>query len=69
MCASVLCVLTFSARALRAQVDIFAADMEGQMAADVAQAGGFDKVESWLRDRMGASARPRVIGLTLDATG
>lgn len=56
-------------RGVPAQVDVFAADMEGQMPADVAQAGGFDKVESWLRDRMGAQARPKVIGLTLDATG
>jgi hypothetical protein len=48
---------------------MFATDMEGQMAADGAAAGGFDKVENWLRERMGASAKPRVIGLTLDATG
>ena len=28
--------------------------MEGQMAADVAATGGYDKLESWLRERMGA---------------
>ena len=74
--------------------------MEGQMAADVAATGGYDKLESWLRERMGAphsshftatsglisrfscccwpiscthgllpgaSARPLVAGMTLDA--
>ena len=48
---------------------MFATDMEGEMAADVAAAADLDKVENWLRERMGASAKPRVIGLTLDATG
>ena len=48
---------------------MFATDMEGQMAADVAAAAGFEKLENWLRDTMGASAKPKVVGLTLDGRG
>jgi hypothetical protein len=48
------------------KLDVWAQDMEGQAAADVAQAGGYTAVEDWLRERMGASGKPRVVGHTVN---
>ena len=40
-----------------AKVDVFAEDMEGQAAVDIARAGGYAEVESWLVGRMGEWAQ------------